>query len=264
MPASRSPIALSAATLGLAALLGLLIAGFGTRVGWWDFRTGFALLRWSAWMGLAAAALGLGACFHVAASPARRGLALGAVALVCGVIAFAIPYSARDNARKHPRINDITTDFANPPAFVAILPLRAKAPDPAAYGGARVARQQKAAYPDIRPLIANLSREALFKAARETAAALGWRIVAADAAAGRIEATDRTLWFGFTDDIVIRVSAAPAGMARLDIRSKSRVGRNDAGTNARRVRRFLDRLRARVGTVPSDGVAARAASHAPP
>jgi len=249
MPASRSPIALPAAVLGVAALLGLLAAAFGTRVGWWDFRTGFALLRWSVWIGLAAAALGLSACFHIATSPSRRGLGLAAAALVCGAVAFAIPYSARDNARKHPPIHDITTDLADPPAFVAIVPLRAGGPNPVAYGGARVAAQQKAAYPDIAPLIAGLPPAALFEAARKTVGAMGWHIIAADPAAGRIEASDRTLWFGFTDDIVIRVSPAPGGKARLDIRSKSRVGRNDTGTNARRVRAFLDRLRARIGSV---------------
>ena len=52
---------------------------------------------------------------------------------------------------------------------------------------------------------------------------MGWDLVAADAAAGRIEATDTTFWFGFKDDVVIRVRPANGG-SRVDVRSLSRVG----------------------------------------
>jgi uncharacterized protein (DUF1499 family) len=71
---------------------------------------------------------------------------------------------------------------------------------------------------------------------------MGWEIVAADPAAGRIEATATTLWFGFKDDIVVRVSAAEQG-SRIDVRSVSRVGRSDVGTNAKRIREYLAKLR---------------------
>ena len=70
---------------------------------------------------------------------------------------------------------------------------------------------------------------------------MGWQIVASAPQEGRIEATDTTLWFGFKDDIVIRV--APAGNRSLvDIRSVSRVGISDVGTNARRIRNFAGKL----------------------
>jgi uncharacterized protein (DUF1499 family) len=67
--------------------------------------------------------------------------------------------------------------------------------------------------------------------------------VAADAREGRIEATDTTRWFGFKDDVVIRVRPDAAG-SRVDVRSKSRVGRGDAGANAARIRRFRSELQA--------------------
>jgi uncharacterized protein (DUF1499 family) len=70
---------------------------------------------------------------------------------------------------------------------------------------------------------------------------MGWEIVAADAAAGRIEATDTTFWFGFKDDVVIRVEADGAG-SRIDVRSVSRVGVGDVGANARRIRAYLRAL----------------------
>ena len=68
-------------------------------------------------------------------------------------------------------------------------------------------------------------------------------MVEADKAAGRIEATDRDLWFGFVDDVVIRITPAAASGSRIDVRSLSRVGRSDLGTNAKRIRAFLARLK---------------------
>jgi hypothetical protein len=49
-----------------------------------------------------------------------------------------------------------------------------------------------------------------------------------------------TFWFGFKDDIVIRVK--PANGSHVDVRSLSRVGVGDASTNAQRIRAFLDVL----------------------
>ena len=66
-------------------------------------------------------------------------------------------------------------------------------------------------------------------------------VVADLPAEGRIEATDTTFWFGFTDDIVIRITPVAEG-SRVDIRSLSRVGKSDVGTNARRIRSFIQRL----------------------
>lgn len=78
---------------------------------------------------------------------------------------------------------------------------------------------------------------------------MGWHVVAAVPAEGRLEATARTFWFGFTDDVVVRVRPGEAGGTRVDVRSKSRVGRSDLGTNAARIRRFLQRLR-KLGLTP--------------
>ena len=72
---------------------------------------------------------------------------------------------------------------------------------------------------------------------------MGWQIVAADASAGRLEASDTTFWFGFTDDIVVRARET-AGGTEVDVRSVSRVGVGDLGANARRIRVFLERLAA--------------------
>jgi uncharacterized protein (DUF1499 family) len=82
----------------------------------------------------------------------------------------------------------------------------------------------------------------MFKRAEATARAMGWEIVAAEPGEGRIEATDTTMWFGFKDDIVIRIVPEGEG-SRLDIRSMSRVGKSDLGKNADRIRKFLAALK---------------------
>jgi len=76
----------------------------------------------------------------------------------------------------------------------------------------------------------------------DAARACGWEVIASDASTGRLEATDTTRWFGFKDDIVVRVRAEPSGGSRVDVRSVSRVGDSDVGANAARIREFLSRL----------------------
>ena len=222
----------------LAALL-LLAAGPGTRFALWEFATGFRLMRWAGFAGLAAAAVAT----VMLLLPQTRGAApvalVGALALGLGT-AF-VPWNALRQARALPAIHDITTDTERPPEFVAILPLRAAAPNPAAYGGPDVARAQAGAYPDLRPHRMGAAPADAFKRALQAARDMGWEIVAADAAAGRIEATDTTFWFGFKDDVVIRVQADSAG-SRVDVRSVSRVGVSDVGANAARIRAYLRAL----------------------
>ena len=217
----------------------LLAAGPGVRVALWDYGTGFQLMRWAGFAGLAVAALAL--VMLLLPRTRRAGLVALVLALALGLGTAFVPWNALRQARALPPIHDITTDTGRPPEFVAILPLRAAAPNPATYGGPDVAQAQAGAYPDLRAHRMNAAPADAFKRALQAAREMGWEIVAEDAAAGRIEATDTTFWFGFRDDVVIRVEADGAG-SRIDVRSVSRVGRGDAGANARRIRAFLRAL----------------------
>lgn len=213
----------------------LLVAGPGTRLGIWEYGTGFLLMRIAFFAGLAAAVV---AILLLIVPKTRQGQAgLLTAALVIGLATAWVPWSGYRTAMSLPFIHDITTDTDNPPRFDAIVPLRADAPNPAAYPGDEVAEQQREAYPDIRTLEFPQSADATFSDALEVAKDMGWEIVAAVPQAGRIEATATTFWFGFKDDVVIRVEPAGEG-SRLDIRSKSRVGRSDVGKNAERIREF--------------------------
>lgn len=228
-----SKITLSIAVV--AALL-LLVAGPGTRLGLWDFSTGFLLMRWALFAGLGAAVIA-GILFVIPKTRAGSGTVL-AMALLVGLGTAWVPWNGYRTATTLPFIHDITTDTVDPPLFVAVLPVRAGAANPPEYLGEEVAKQQREGYPDIETLVLDTPADETFRKALAAAEEMGLEIVAAEPAEGRIEATATTLWFGFKDDVVIRVTADGAG-SRLDMRSKSRVGRSDVGANAARIRRFI-------------------------
>jgi uncharacterized protein (DUF1499 family) len=225
--------------VAVVAVLLLLSAGPGTRLGLWNFRTGFGLIRWAAYLGVAGVILTLIALG--ATRPRGGGLVALLVALVVAGTAFVLPWRLAQQARSVPPIHDVTTDTQDPPEFVAVLPLRAGAPNPATYGGDSVAALQRQGYPDVRPLHLDAPPAAVFARALATARAMDWHIVSADTAAGRLEATATTPWFGFKDDVVVRIRPDATG-SRVDVRSVSRVGKSDVGANAARVRTFLARL----------------------
>ena len=230
---------LTLAAAVLAALL-LPVSGIGARAGAWTFRTGFTVMRWGAYLGLAVAALALLQLLVTRWRGPRPWPLLLALALA--LVAAGIPWSWQRRARQVPPIHDITTDTDDPPEFVAVLPLRADAPNPAAYGGPEIAAQQREAYPDLRSLVLRAVPPAeAFRRALDAARAEKWEIVAADSAAGRIEATATTGWFAFKDDVVVRIRPQGDGSV-IAVRSVSRVGRSDVGTNARRIRAYLGRL----------------------
>jgi uncharacterized protein (DUF1499 family) len=225
--------------LALGNAVALALSGFGTRFELWDYRTGLEILRGSA---IAALALGVLAIIVLLVPRLRAGGMVNAVAaLIVSLGVLWLPLQWLQQARSLPVINDITTDTVNPPAFLAILPRRVDAPVPAAYPGGTFAQAQREAYPDIAPLVLRIPPAAAFAKAEDVARTEGWEIVAADQAAGRIEATATTAWFGFKDDIVVRIAPTPQG-SRIDVRSVSRVGKSDLGTNAKRIRAYLARL----------------------
>jgi uncharacterized protein (DUF1499 family) len=234
MKVARVPLILASASAAI-----LVASGYGARFGLWDYRFGFQLVRWSLYTGLATAALALAALLIPRFRDGHVPALIAALVLGAGVAYF--PWHWTRAARAVPAINDITTDTENPPAFVAIIPLRAGATVPAAYPGSEVAAKQRIAYQDIRPLELPLPPPAAFARALDAARNVGWEIDAADAAGGRIEATATTPWFGFHDDVVIRVTPMAAG-SRVDVRSVSRVGKGDFGVNASRVRAYLAKL----------------------
>ncbi len=228
----------------LLCVLATMLAGLGSRWKWWHFRTGFAVLRWSAYAGLLAAVI---SCIGLIAS-LQTGLYDGVIVAVLGMLAGLVTagntWNWKQSIVSFPPIHDITTDTQNPPQFVSILPLRKDADNPSEYGGPIIAAQQHKAYPDIKSLVMNLPVESAFDRALTVARGRKWNIIAVNRHEGRIEAVDTTFWFGFKDDIIIRITA-DGTRSRIDLRSVSRAGRTDVGKNANRIRAFLKRMKER-------------------
>ncbi len=224
--------------LAVACFAMVLAAGPGTRFGLWTWQAGLALVKWSFFAGAAAGVCSLALLVFPAL---RAPLWIPLVSLCLALGAIAAPLMMLAKAKSVPRIHDISTDTADPPAFVALLEQRRKAPNGFAYGGPAVAAEQHRGYPGLQPLVVQTPPPETLRRAVDAAHAMGWEVAAADASAGRIEATATSAWFGFKDDIVVRIRADGAG-SRVDVRSVSRVGLSDLGANAGRIEEFLARL----------------------
>ena len=231
-------LTMAALALGLAAILGAVLAGPIHRLGLLGARWSLGLFGVAALLGLVAAVLAAWGIALALLAHAWRSVAGSGLALLVAFMATAPLLIMVRTAAAVPVIHDVTTDTENPPAWVALQSARAASENGTAYGGPAVATLQKRAYREVAPLVLPVQPDRAFARAEAAARALGWRIVAAAPAEGRLEASDTTRWFGFVDDIVVRVRPAPSG-SRIDVRSASRVGRSDLGVNARRIRAFL-------------------------
>lgn len=214
----------------LAAVL-LVTSGLGVRAGLWPFRFGFGMFAGALVAGLAAAGT---AAVALAVPRLRSGsVAILLGALLIGLAAAAVPLDHVRRVKTLPYINDITTDTEKPPEFLVAT---------VSQYPSHFAELQRIGYPDLQPLQLAVPPAQAFARARAVAQALGWEIVGADESAGRIEAVATTRWFGFKDDIAVRVVAAGSG-SRIDVRSRSRVGRSDLGANAKRIQDFLTKVK---------------------
>lgn len=242
----RGRIAATGFLLAVVAALAAMLAGLGARWGWWEFGTGFQVLRFAVYGAIGGAAVSMLALLSALRAPRRSGIVLALLGLAIGLVTAYVPWQWRRTAERVPPIHDITTDMDDPPVFEAVLPLRAEAPNPSEYGGDSIAVQQREGYPDLGPLILDAPPADVFRLAERTARDMGWEVVDSDLEEGRIEATDTTFWFGFKDDVVVRIAGRPEGGTRIDVRSVSRVGRSDVGTNAARIREYFEKLEARA------------------
>lgn len=265
--------------LGIAVFLAILIpiwfagAALGSKFGFldWKFALGIMIRKIAPVLIIVTLGLGLiGALLMLIARPFdgwRRAL----IALIIPGLAFAQLNMVRKNAAAIPPIHDIATDPLNPVQYTAptleartaqgqtnpiVPPTQAAIPaDPSGkskFAGLSVADAQKRAYPTIAPLvISGKSVAEVGEAVKTSARQMGWQTTtSAEVNSGAnsyvsLEATATTFWFGFRDDIA--VSVRPHGNSvRVDVRSTSRVGVSDLGTNAKRIERFLKAVRAKT------------------
>lgn len=229
------------ASLSILGALTVILSGYGYQWGWWHFGVGFSMIPW----GTGAAVLGgilTGIGFLRMDEITVSYKVTGTIGTVLGLAALInIGYWYNEVQQGYPPIHDISTDLQNPPEFVAIASLRADAPNPAEYAGEETATAQQEFYTDIKPLELSLNYEEAYARALETAREMPWNLVDENKQEGRIEAYQKLAWYGFIDDVVIRVDSTENG-SRIDMRSKSRLGRGDLGVNAKRIRAYFDKF----------------------
>jgi uncharacterized protein (DUF1499 family) len=141
-----------------------------------------------------------------------------------------------------PRLNDIATTPEEPLEFRALAAARPADANPVGAPDAEAIDAQDEAYPDLGPMSLERSAPEVFSLVHEAVERLGWTIALSEAPGetgiGRIEATDRTLVMGYTDDVIVQVKGDDTH-ALIDVRSVSRYGMHDLGANAARIRKLF-------------------------
>jgi uncharacterized protein (DUF1499 family) len=230
--------------LAIITVIAFAISGYGYRWGIWSLGTAFTILTYSTYSAIAITAVSILSFLFLRKKGAKVITTLS-VAFVLTAVAATTALYWQQRAQSVPPIHDITTDLQNPPEFSAMVRLRADAPNPPEYAGEETAEQQREAYPGLEPLVVDDSLQVAMDEAVRLVLNRGWQIVAINRNEGRIEATEILPWFGFKDDVVLRFTETTQG-TRIDMRSKSRVGRSDVGVNAKRIERFLEDLEMRL------------------
>lgn len=227
----------------------------GKRLGWWTYEIGFLLLIAGAVIGALTVVAGMvGVLIALlrkksdAAASRRANHWPNIAGFILGLVVVGFVLQLFLNALQYPLLYDISTDLEDPPAFsTAIREQRGESSNSLAFT-AQAVQLHAESYPDLDTLeILNKSRSKSFEIAMSVARDMNWSIVTANSESGRFEAVDTTFWFGFQDDVVVRVRENSKGPGSLiDVRSASRVGVSDTGTNARRIRRFLSEIENRL------------------
>ena len=181
----------------------------------------------------------------------RGGFAAVVGAVVVSGLFLAYPAWLAVQSVRLPLMNDISTDLTDPPAFSrSSAALAARGPRTPSDTPETARDDQRRAYPNVQPIILDLEADEAYRLVLQAATARGWRIIdqtrpGGRSGVGRIDAVDRSLILGFPEDVTIRVRPL-AGQTRIDIRSASRYGRHDFGTNAARIARFAQELQTQL------------------
>ncbi|MGC9368357.1 MAG: DUF1499 domain-containing protein [Paracoccaceae bacterium] len=217
--------------LGVVSIEMVMVSAWSYRQGWWPVLQALSFSEYAVYVA------GLGVLLSLLALVVRRrGRVLAVIGLLVSLPVLVMGIGWDYATRTTPPINDISTDTQDPPVFW-------ETPTPTDYPAAN-AGPQRAAYPRVVPLDLPVPAAEAFDLAADLVRARGWEILSEDGV--QIEAVATSFLYGFPDEVVIRVSETDTG-ARIDMRSRSRIGQIDRGANARRITAFLDDLASRAG-----------------
>jgi len=223
--------------LALIALILFPLSALGTKFGLYSFKVGFPILSGSVLISfLVLLTVLFMRLFKRKSAQSSRILVAAFMALIPVITTGIIMLGARDA----PMIHDVSTNLTVPPQFVAAVALRGSDSNPLQHNP-KVAEQQSQAFPDIISLYSDLSPEQAFRKATEVLQAMGLEVHYRDEDLGVIEAVATTFWFGFKDDMIVRIKVDQSG-SKIDLRSVSRVGEGDLGANAKRIRTFREQF----------------------
>lgn len=235
------------AILGILAIVVPVLGMVGTRIGWTAFQIGFLCLGLGLVFGSVAFFSALVGHIIVFARgfgplkdrPSKVHFRLAAGGLM-GFAVASLVVALFLNALKYPLIYDISTDVIDPPVFEAAIELRGMDSNPLVFNE-EIAEVQQASYPNIKPYVhETMTVNDAFDLAREVALEMNWEIIVEDTENTVLEAIATTFWYGFKDDVVVRIRQRGSNRGSIiDVRSASRVGVSDVGTNATRIREFL-------------------------
>lgn len=221
----------------------LPLGALGHRIGVWSFGTGFVFLAAGAFLSIIVVLGGIAALIAALRSGRDADRPFLYIGLLIGGAIVVLTLAQIATARSVPPIHNISTDVADPPSFDVARALRGADSNPVDFDAAKLAPLQEAAYPRVKPIVSDRSVAESFDRALTVLNGMGLDVVNADQAAGRIEAVATSFWFGFKDDLVVRVRSRGTGSV-VDLHSVSRVGQSDLGINAKRIEEFIDRFNA--------------------
>ena len=233
-----------AVLLGAVAATALLpIGALGSRLGLWGIGTGIQFLRVGGWLAVIVALIAIVAVAVAWRRRQPKDLRASTVGLVICLLAAGYVGQLQYSFATVPPIHHVSTDTEDPPPFIEVVGLRGTGSNSLDFDAETTAPLQAEFFPWVVPLTMPAQPEAAFAKALAALQGMGLEIVAEHPQQGLIEATATTFWFGFKDDVAVRVRPHPQG-AQVDVRSISRVGRSDGGVNAKRIGEILRRLSA--------------------
>ena len=231
---SNLKIVLLGFVLSIVSLTTGIIAIVGYRQEWWRHVEAFSIFGWATYIAIASIVLLIIGIYINRNNKSKSTLVLNILSIL-----FSLPIILGTSlfnyaAIAYPAINDISTDTINPPSYWDM-------PTPMEYPVDKFAKKQQKAYPDVKTLKLTQTLEVVFQKSLNIINENGWEIVGEDVGEGQIEAVASSTFFGFKDEIVIRLVKFEEGTI-VDIRSRSRIGKIDRGANAKRIINFIKKL----------------------
>ena len=231
--------------LMIGAIVGIVampLGALGTKFGIWPFTTGFLFLGIGVILAAIVFFLGIIGAVYTTKKGMRQDRSSILIGIAISVVILGLMANQFVTAGAVPPIHNISTDTDDPPQFATLVAVReAEGANPLAYNAAELADLQRGAYPFVKPYISAEAADVTLNRVVGVLEGLGMDVANVDRDQGLVEATDETFWFGFKDDVAVRVRAANGGSI-VDIRSVSRVGQSDLGKNAERIAAILNGL----------------------